>query len=144
MEWNGPLQILVGNFGHFTSYFIGLTLETNLNRCCFTELLRVGSKTIKTTKWTSSRARLGRVKIINRLFLNPFSNIFFGLTCPFPLSLLLSLFFCHQVVHLIHLVLKWTQKWNSRSKTMAQTVSPWRSPPECFPNIQQTLKHLIS
>jgi hypothetical protein len=35
-----------------------------------------------------------------------FLNIFFGVTCPFWLSLLFSFFFCHQVVHLIHLVFR--------------------------------------
>ncbi len=55
---------------------------------------------------------------------NPFLKYFFGVTCPFWLSLLLSLFFCHQVVHLIHLVFRWTRELNSRLRTMAQTVSP--------------------
>ncbi len=49
-------------------------------------------------------------------------------TCPFWLSLLFSLFICHQVVHLIHLVFRWTRELNPRPRTMAQTVSPWHSP----------------
>jgi hypothetical protein len=56
-----------------------------------------------------------------------FFNMFFGVTCPFWLSLLF-LFFCHQVVHLIHLVFRWTREWNPRLRTMAQTVSPRCSP----------------
>ncbi len=50
------------------------------------------------------------------------------MTCPFWLSLLFAFFFCHQVVHLIHLVFRWTGELNQRPRTMAQTVSPWRSP----------------
>ncbi len=58
-----------------------------------------------------------------------FKNLFFGVTCcPYWLSLLFSFFFCHQVVHLIHLVFRWTWELNPRPRTMAQTVSPWRSP----------------
>ncbi len=57
-----------------------------------------------------------------------FLNIFFGVTCPFWLSLLFSFFFCHQVIHLIHLVFRWTWESNPHPTTMAQTVSPWCSP----------------
>ncbi len=52
---------------------------------------------------------------------------YFVETCPFWLSLLFS-FFCHQVVLLIHLVLRWTRKLNLRPRTMAQTLRPRRSP----------------
>ncbi len=53
--------------------------------------------------------------------------LFFGVTCLFWLSLLLSLFFCHQVVHLIHLVFRWTRELNSHLRTMARSVTPWSS-----------------
>ncbi len=56
---------------------------------------------------------------------------FFGVTCHIWLSficLLYLFFFCHQVVHLIHLVFRWTRELNPRPRTMAQTVSPWYSP----------------
>ncbi len=55
-------------------------------------------------------------------------NTFLKISCPFWLSLLFSFFFCHQEVHLIHLVFRWTRELNPHSRTMAQTVSPWRSP----------------
>jgi hypothetical protein len=51
-------------------------------------------------------------------------KFFFGVTCPFWLSLLFSFFFCHQVVHLIHLVFRRTRELNPRPRTMVQTVSP--------------------
>ncbi len=57
-----------------------------------------------------------------------FFKYFFGVTCPFWLSLLFLFFFCHQVVHLIHLVFGWTRELNTHPRTMAQTVSPWCSP----------------
>ncbi len=57
-----------------------------------------------------------------------FFKYFFGVTCPFWLSLLFLCFFYHRVVHDIHLVFRWTQELNPRPRTMAQTVSPWRSP----------------
>jgi hypothetical protein len=57
-----------------------------------------------------------------------FFKYFFGVTCPFWLSLLFLFFFCHQVVHLIHLVFRWTRELNTRPRTMPQTVSPWCSP----------------
>jgi hypothetical protein len=57
-----------------------------------------------------------------------FLKYFFGVTCPFWLSLLLWLFFCHQVVLLIHLVIRWALESNSCPRTMAQTVSPRHSP----------------
>ncbi len=53
-----------------------------------------------------------------------FLNIFW---CDLA-SLLFSLVFCHQVVHLFHLVFR--QSWNSnpRPRTMAWIVSPQHSP----------------
>jgi hypothetical protein len=54
-----------------------------------------------------------------------FYKYFFSVTCPFWLFLLLSLFICHQVVHL---VFRWTRELNSHLRTMARNVSPWRSP----------------
>ena len=50
------------------------------------------------------------------------------MTCPIWLSLLFSVFFCHQVVHLFHLVFRWSRDSNPRLRTMAQIVSPRRSP----------------
>jgi hypothetical protein len=37
-------------------------------------------------------------------------------------------FFCHQVVHLFHLVFRQSQDSNPRPRTMARIVSPQRSP----------------
>ncbi len=50
------------------------------------------------------------------------------MTCPIWRSLLLSLVFCHQVVHLFHLVFRQSQDSNPRPRTMARIVSPQRSP----------------
>ncbi len=67
-------------------------------------------------------------RIAKHSFTIIFFKYFFGATCPFWLSLLFSFFFCHQVVHLIHLVFRSSWELNPRPRTMAQTVSPWRSP----------------
>jgi hypothetical protein len=45
-----------------------------------------------------------------------------------PFVFIIFVIFCHQVVHLIHLVFRWTQESNSHPRTMAQTVSPQCSP----------------
>ncbi len=52
---------------------------------------------------------------------------FFGVTCPFWLSLLFFILFCHQVVRIFHLVFRQTRKLNSLPRTMAKTVSPQHS-----------------
>ncbi len=58
-----------------------------------------------------------------------FFKIFFLVWhAPFGCLYYFPFFFCHQVVHLIHLVFRWTRELNPRPRTMAQTASPWRSP----------------
>jgi hypothetical protein len=50
--------------------------------------------------------------------------------CDLPLLAVFIIFvlFCHQVVHFIHLVFRQTWELNSHPRTVAQTVSPQRSP----------------
>ncbi len=86
----------------------------------------------QTSTTKSSISGVSRAKV--------FFIFFLGVTCPFWLSLLFS-FFCHQVVLLIHIVFRWTQELNSLPGTMAQTLSPQRSPLDqgASPNPKQKL-----
>jgi hypothetical protein len=54
--------------------------------------------------------------------------IFFWCDLPLLDVFIIFVLFCHQVVHFIHLVFRRTRELNSRPRTMAQTVSPQRSP----------------
>jgi len=52
----------------------------------------------------------------------------FRVTCTFGCQYYFHYFFCHQVVHLFHLVFRWNQDSNPRQWTMARIVSPRHSP----------------
>jgi len=56
----------------------------------------------------------------------------FGVTCPIWLSLLLLLVFCHQVVHLFHLVFRQSRDSNPRPRTMA-CIAAFTTRPGGFP-----------
>jgi hypothetical protein len=58
----------------------------------------------------------------------PLSGSFFWCDLPLLAVFIIFVLFCHQVVCLIHLVFRQTRELNSRPRTMAQTVSPRRSP----------------
>ncbi len=60
---------------------------------------------------------------------------------PLLAVFIIFVLFCHQVVHLIHLVFRPTRELNSRPMTMAQTVGPRRSPLDqgASPILQQAL-----
>jgi hypothetical protein len=62
--------------------------------------------------------------------LSPFflKNIFFCCDLPLLAVFIIFILFCHQVVYFIYLVFRKTWELNSRPRTMAQTVSPRRSP----------------
>ncbi len=72
----------------------------------------------------------GKTISINKMmFFSFFLNIFFLVwLAPFGCLYYFQYFFCHQVVHLIHLVFRQTQELNPRPRTMAQTMSSRRSP----------------
>ena len=58
-----------------------------------------------------------------------FLNIFFWCDLPhLAVFIIFVSFFCHQVVHLFHLVFRQSQDSNPRPRTMARIVSPQRSP----------------
>ncbi len=50
------------------------------------------------------------------------------MNCPLLAVFIIFIIFCHQVVYFIHLVFRQPRELNLCPLTMAQTVSPWRSP----------------
>ncbi len=62
---------------------------------------------------------------------NYFKKIFFWCDLPLLAVFIIFVLFCHQVVHLIHLVFKRIWEMNLHLRTMAQTVSPWLGRNNC-------------
>ncbi len=111
----------------FTTKVISEDIELWVSRMRETSL-KINQKSICISKKTKKNERTWVIQVFA---LQKFKdNFFIVFWCDLPLLAVFIIFvlFCHQVVILIHLVFRQTRELNSCPRTMAQTVSPQRSP----------------